>query len=44
MAAILKGKPDIVILGGPWVRYEAVILKLKKRLSYLPLIESDRIR
>lgn len=44
MSAILMGKPDGVILGGPWVNYGFVPKKLKDYLSFLLILESEKIR
>ncbi|GEM_PF-2559440 len=44
MVGILKGKPEGVIVGGPWLKYDFFLRKLKKYISYLNLLESKRIR
>lgn len=44
MSAILRGKPDGVILGGPWVSYEFVTRRLREYLSFLFVLESEKIR
>lgn len=44
MAGILKGKPDGVILGGPWIRHDFVVKRLKDYLSFLLILESEKIK
>jgi len=44
MSAILRGKPQGVILGGPWVNYASFVDRLKRRLSFLNILESEWVR
>ncbi|MBC7332648.1 MAG: hypothetical protein H5T91_09560 [Synergistetes bacterium] len=44
MSAILKGKPDVVIIGGPWSNYRYILERLKKHLSFLTILESEKVR
>lgn len=44
MAGILKGKPEGIIIGGSWLKYDFFLRKLKKYISYLNVLESEEIR
>lgn len=44
MSATLKGRPDVVMMGGPWIGNPLFLRRLRERLSFLQVVESERIR